>query len=70
MDRKLNEMIDSADNVELIKEPHWFKDWTNQHRLIYKLGCELLTHAEVTPQEAVDTSKEFHDIFYNRILRF
>lgn len=69
-DTKLNSFIECSSNVELKREPEFWYSRANQKKLIYSLARDLLLAEDLTTQEAIDQAVDFHNEFYDTVLKF
>ena len=69
-DSRLNSYIECSTNVELKSEPEFWFSRPNQRRLTYSLARELLLAETMHPEEAIEQAMQFHDLFYDKVLKF
>ena len=67
-DHRLNNMIGASD-VKLKDRDHWFS-FKSQKVLKYNLAVQLLLAEDMTPEEAIQTSDEFHNLFYKMVMEY
>lgn len=69
-DTKLNSYIACSKNVELKEEPEFWYSLRNQRKLTYSLARDLLLAEDIEPQQAIDQAVEFHNRFYETVIKF
>ena len=69
-DRKLNSYIDCSSNVTLKPEEEFWFSRPNQRKLTYLLAKDLLLAENMHPEEAIEQAMDFHNLFYDKVLKF
>ena len=68
--RKLNSLIDCSTNVDLKSEEEFWFSRPNQRKLTYLLARDLLLAENMHPEEAIEQAVDFHNAFYEKVLKF